>query len=364
VTRIVGDGNGDHPVSIEALSDLRTPWCVRVAVTLRIAEHVADGVTEVDDLAAAASCDPDMLYPVLSHLVAKGVFAEPSPGRFALNESARALLDPGMRLFLGLDGIGGRLAYAWSTLLTVVRTGEPAYHELFGRAFWADLDAHPDIAASFDDLMGPSGHGIPDTDILVTGDWKSVHTVVDVGGGTGTLLAEILRAHPHVHGSLVDLPRAVASSHEIFQAAGVSDRVTTHGQSFFDPLPGGADLYLLMSVLNDWPDGEATEILRRCAEAAGPHGRVLIVGGVSAGEGRSAALLPETVLMGGKDRRLTQFGELARAAGLDVQATRHLPAGHFAVECRPRQHPASGGRADADTSPTGVDPQLAGGRGQ
>lgn len=322
-------------VSLEALSDLCTPWCVRVVASLRIAEHIADGITDLDDLAAAAGCDPDVLYRVLSHLVTKGVFDEPTAGRFAINETARALLDPGTHLFLDLDGIGGRMAHAWSTLLKAVRTGEPAYHELFGRPFWEDLDAHPDVAASFDDLMGPAGHGTPDTDILVTGDWDSVRTVVDVGGGTGALLAEILRTHPHIHASLVDLPKTVARADSTFRSAGVADRVTTHGQSFFDLLPGKADLYLLMSILNDWPDREAVAILQRCGEAAHPHGRVLIVGGVSDGAGKSAALIPETVLMGGKDRRLTNFGELARAAGLEVHATRHLPTGHLAVECRP-----------------------------
>ena len=155
-------------------------------------------------------------------------------------------------------GIGGRMAHAWSSLLVAVRTGAPAYHTVFGRPFWEDLEAHPDLAASFDGLMGPAGHGTPDPEVLVSGGWESVHTVVDVGGGTGSLLAEILRARPTIRGTLVDLPGTVARSGEIFQAAGVSDRVTTVGQSFFDPLPSGADLYLLKNLLADWPDGEAT----------------------------------------------------------------------------------------------------------
>ena len=95
------------------------------------------------------------------------------------------------------------MASAWGSLLTAVRTGAPAYHEIFGLPFWEDLDAHPDIAASFDALMGPPGHGTPDPEVLITGGWESVLTVVDVGGGTGALLAEILRARPEIHGTLV-----------------------------------------------------------------------------------------------------------------------------------------------------------------
>ena len=320
--------------SLSELSDLCTPWCVHVAATLRIADHIAAGITDIDDLAAAAGCDAGVLHSLLGHLVSKGVFEEPAPGRFALNETAQGLLDPAQRLGLDLDGIGGRMAHAWGTLLTYVRTGEPAYREVFGLPFWEDLDAHPDIAASFDALIGPAGHGTPNPEFQITGGWESVRTVVDVGGGTGAMLAEILRARPEVRGTLVDLPRTVARSGEIFQAAGVADRVTAVGQSFFDPLPAGADLYLLKGVLNDWPDREATAILSRCAEAARPAGRVVVLGSVSPDD-VPRQLVIEMVLLGGKHRTVSEFRALARAAGLEVSAAGQQPSGDFVVECRP-----------------------------
>ncbi|HEY7031457.1 MAG TPA: methyltransferase [Thermomicrobiales bacterium] len=319
---------------LRSLSDLCTPWCVHVAATLRIAEHIDAGDTEIDRLAAAAGCDADALQRVLRHLVGKGVFREPERGRFALNEAARALLDPGARLGLDLDSLGGRMAYAWGTLLTFVRTGAPAYHEVFGLPFWEDLAAHPKIAADFDALIGPEGHGTPDPEVLVGGDWDAVRTVVDVGGGTGALLAEILHNRPTLRGTLVDLPRTVARSDEIFRAAGVSDRVTTIGRTFFDPLPAGADLYLLKGIINDWPDREATAILGRCAEAARPNGRVVVLGGVSPDDA-PLGLTIETVLLGGKQRTVTEFRELAGAAGLTIAATGRQPSGRFVVECRP-----------------------------
>jgi hypothetical protein len=322
-------------VDIWALIDLETPWCVHVVATLRIADHVAAGITHIDDLAAASGAHADSLHRVLRHLVGKGVFEEPAPGRFALNEPAGALLDSSLRSGLDLEGIGGRMAYAWGSLLSAVRTGAPAYHEVFGRPFWEDLQAHPKIAASFDALMGPAGHGTPDPAVLVSGDWQSVRTVVDVGGGTGSLLAEILRSRPLVRGTLVDLPTTVERSAEIFHAAGVAGRVTTVGQSFFDPLPAGADLYLLKNVLADWPDREATAILSRCAEAAHPAGRVILLGGVSPDDdsGPSPELLM-MVLVGGKSRSLAEFRQLARTAGLEIHAVGRQPSGRFVVECR------------------------------
>ena len=317
------------------LSDLCTPWCVHVVATLRIADHIEAGNAGIGSLAAAAGADRDSLYRVLRHLVSKGLFLEPSPGRFALNETARGLLGESGRLGLDLDSFGGRMAHAWGTLLSAVRTGKPAYHEAFGRGFWEDLEAHPVIAAAFDALMGPAGHGAPDWRVLVDpADWASVKTVVDVGGGTGALLAEILRAQPEVRGTLVDLPRTVARSGELFAAAGVADRVTTVAQSFFDPLPRGSDLYVLKNVLNDWPDREAIAILKRCAEAASPSGRVVAFNGAGPGEEASPELLM-MVLVGGRGRTLDEFRAMAHEAGLEVTAVGRQASGRVLVESRP-----------------------------
>jgi hypothetical protein len=271
---------------------------------------------------------------VLTHLAGKGVFEQPAPGRFALNPAARGLLDPAQRVALDLGGIGGRMAGVWGTLLEYVQTGRPAYHEVFGLPFWEDLDANPDVAASFDDLIGLIGHGTPSADIEITGGWESVRSVVDVGGGTGSLLAAILRKWPQTRGTLVDLPRTVARSAETFRSAGVADRVTAVGQSFFDPLPAGAGLYLLKGVLNDWPDREAAAILSRCAEAARPGGRVVVLGGVVANDA-PGGLMIEMVLAGGKQRTAAQLRDLARGAGLEVVAAGRQPAGYYVTECRP-----------------------------
>jgi hypothetical protein len=317
------------------LSDLATPWSVHVAATLRIADHIEAGHTEIGDLAATAGADRDALHRMLRHLVAKGLFEEPSPGRFALNDLARGLLGESGRLGFDLDSFGGRMAHAWGTLLSAVRTGKPAYHERFGRDYWDDLDAHPAIAADFDALMGPVGHGTPDPNVLINReDWDSIKTIVDVGGGTGAQLAELLRAHPHVRGTLVDLPRTIARSGEIFQAAGVADRVTTVGQSFFDPLPAGADLYLLKSVLVDWRDREATAILKRCAEAARPSGRIVIFNGAGEGEEASPELLM-LVLVGGRARTVDDFRVMGRDAGCRITAVGRQISGRVLIECRP-----------------------------
>jgi hypothetical protein len=315
-------------VDLEALLDLATPWCLRVAATLRITGHIAAGHDGIAGLATVTGCDQDALHAILGHLVTKGIFTEPSPGRFAVNRAAQRLA---ATPFVDLDGVGGRMSHTWGTLLDYVRTGQPSYQRIFGRPFWEDLAAHPEIAAEFDALMGPAGHGVPDFDVELRGGWDAVRTVVDVGGGTGALLAALLRRHPATKGILVDLPGTVARAGEIVED--VADRVTLAGQSFFDPLPAGADLYLLKSVLNDWPDEPTVAILRRCAEAAHERTSIAILGGVAPDEApRSLGI--DMLVAGGKTTPLEQFTHLARQAGLDVAAARTQASGRFVVECR------------------------------
>ncbi len=315
------------------ISDLATPWCVHVAATLRVANHIDAGHTAIADLAAAAGADPEYLGRVLRQLVGKGMFEEPRPSHFALNALSRELL--GDVSGFDLDGFGGRMANAWPTLLRAVRTGKPAYQEAFGRPFWQDLEAHPNISASFDQLMH-QGHGTPDPHVLVDPQaWSEIKIVVDIGGGTGALLAEILRAQPAITGILVDLPHTVQGAPEVFAAAGVADRAKTSGQSFFDPLPP-ADLYVLKSVLVDWPDAEARAILARCAEAARlrPAARVVVFTNSGPGQPASPDLLM-LVLVGGKDRSIEELRALGSEAGLTLRAVGRQPTGKYLVEFVP-----------------------------
>jgi SAM-dependent methyltransferase len=270
------------------------------------------------------------LHSVLSYLAEKGVFVESPLGQFALNGTSRGLLESGM--FLGLDGIGGRMTQVWNTLPAFVRTGKPAYAELFGKPYWEDLAEHPEIGAEFDALMSYTGHGTPDTSLELRDGWGNVRTVVDVGGGSGAMLAELLLARPTLRGILVDLPATAARAAATFEDAGVSDRVTVSPQSFFDPLPAGADVYLLRKVLNDWPDQETVAILRRCADAARPNGVVAIIGGIYP-DGVPRPISIDMLLVGGHHNTLSEFRVLAREAGLEVVSTSE-GLSHYMVECR------------------------------
>jgi 2,7-dihydroxy-5-methyl-1-naphthoate 7-O-methyltransferase len=324
------------------LMDLVTPMALRVAATLRLADFMPDdgngGAAAITDLAERASADPEALARMLRHLVAHGVFTEPRPGHFSANQTAAMLRTgrPGA-LWLDLDGFGGRMDLAFTGLAHTVRTGQPAWEQVFGLPFWDYLDANPAISASFDATMAVDGGNIA---VAERYDWTTVEHVADIGGGTGRLIAEVLQRNPRLRGTVADLPQTAARARQYLAGLGLDGRCEVVGQSFFDPLPPGADAYLLNRVIHDWDDAAATAILRRCAEAAGSTGRVLVV--ESRGAPRDDAGFAEMnlrmlVLAGGRERTLDDYSALATDAGLQVTAVHEITERDLIIECQGRQ---------------------------
>lgn len=338
-----------------AAADLVTPMAIRVAATLRLADHLAAGTHTSAALAAAVGVDHDALDRVMRHLVTAGVLAREAGGYrlTSLGEGLRDDHPDGVRAWIDLDGPIGRGDLCFVELLHTVRTGTPAFPRRFGAGFWDDLATDPDRSASFDALMG--GRLAADAPVVATAlDWGAVGQVVDVGGGDGTLLIAILREHPDLRGTVLDLAGPIARASTALDAAGLSDRADAQEGSFFDPLPAGAGGYLLSGVLHDWDDAHARRILQRCVEAAtstatgSGSGAVFVVdhfaevGGESS-DGLDDATAPVDTegdlrmlcYLNGRERTLGQLGELAASAGLQVGSV--TPAGtRSIVELRPR----------------------------
>ncbi|MCZ4556790.1 methyltransferase [Rhodococcus maanshanensis] len=311
-------------MSLMSQSDLVTPMAIRVAATLRLADLIAGGVCAVGELAEQSGADTDALHRLLRYLACRGLFTEISSGRYALNDSAAMLRSDhplAMRDWFDLDGAGGRMDRAFTALLDVVRTGQPGYPVVHGRSLWEDADD------SYNTLMGKHTTFVVPT--VVHGyPWDRVDSVVDVGGGSGSLLCGLAAAYPGLTGTLIDLPAAADAARGAFAAAGLSSRCTAIDGDFFQPLPSGAQVYLLTWVLHDWPDADAGNILRRCADAAGEHGRVIVVENLDSGERpevTTAMDLRLLVLFGGRERTPQQLDDLAAAAALHRVGIRTLP---------------------------------------
>jgi predicted transcriptional regulator len=311
------------------MADLVTPMAVRVAATLRIADHIAGGRRTPTELAESANADPDALDRLLRHLSAVGVVSRDASGRYDLTALGEKLCDDhpdGARKAFDIEGPLGRADLSFVHLLYSVRTGEPAYPVLFGRPFWDDLTADPRRTADYATAMGADVTGWARA-VVPAYDWGSLGHVVDVGGGNGSLMIALLRAYPGLRGTVVDLPATAEAARKSLSAAGFADRSDVVGGSFFDPLPAGAGGYLLSAIVHNWNDEAARAILRRCAEAAGSRGAVFVVEKIGAdNESPNTSMdLRGLAYFGGRERGLVEFTELAASAGLGVVAVH--PAG-------------------------------------
>jgi hypothetical protein len=324
------------------LADLVSPMAVRVAATLRLADHIAGGATTAAALAERTGCDPAALGRLLRHLVAIDVLAMRG-GQFALTPLGEAMREGRGEnrgpLALDVRSAVGRIALAAVGLLDAVRTGGPAYPVVHGRGFWEDLAADPALGAGFDAYMGSGDL----SRFVAARDWSAVRHVVDVGGGNGNRLIQLLRAVPGLRGTLVELPGPAERAEARFREEGLAGRAAVVAGSFFEPLPAGADVYVLGAVLHDWPDAEATAILRRCAEAIDRTGRVLVeeqlLDGADDLAGMTGFDLFMLICCGGRERTLEEFRALGREAGLRLLAVLDGPVLEFTPGA-----PPTGGR--------------------
>ncbi|MFB7719014.1 methyltransferase [Nocardia sp. NPDC056100] len=330
----------EHP-DFATLTDVIAPWAMRVAATLGLADHIGAGVTTIPELAIVAGADPDALRRLMRFLVVRGVFREIDTGSYALGPSAQLLKadhPAGRHKWLDLSGAGAVLDATYVGLLDSIRTGEPAYERVHGLSFWEHLSAEPALAASFDTLMAENASWFGE--VSAAYDWTGIEQIVDVGGGTGALLADVLAAQPHLSGVLLDLPDTVAAAEAILDAAGVRERARVIGASFFDPWPPGAQVYLLSHVLHDWNDEDARRILRRGAEAIGEGGRLLLIERLADDEPDELLAtkmdLRMLVLVGGRERGAGDFACLAGDVGLDCRTLVRTDSGRTLLECRKR----------------------------
>ncbi len=330
--------DADLTTTLATLIDLATPFAVRTAITLRLPELVAGGSTRLDALADASGAHQESLGRLLRHLVSIGLFTETAPQTYGLTPLSRHLLaEDGtwFRGWLNLESPGTKMDLAFTGMLHSIRTGHSAYGAVHGVPFWSDYQDNDALREFFGGVM--AAYAWQTGPVLATEfDWTDVRTVIDVGGGIGALLAEVLAAHPHLRGEVLDLPPVVAEANQALREAGVADRAEFVPGSFFDPLPAGRDVYVVSRVLTDWNDENAGKILRRCAEAAGTHGRILIVevlAGDDHAKRNTSFDLQSLVLLGGQERSPADTEKLAVDAGLVVARGRRWPGGLVVIEC-------------------------------
>jgi hypothetical protein len=295
--------------------------CVYAAAELGIADLLADGPQSSQELAEATGMHEPSLYRVLRVLAALGVFEEHDGRQFSLTvvgERLRTGAKLGMRSWaVFLEALGGVRPFAH--ILETLRTGTPGRELEFKEQLFDSLSRDLEAAKIFDHAMAERTAAYAPS-LADTCDFSEVRTIVDVGGGNGTLLVEILRRHRHLSGLLFEIATVGARADAVLDATDLADRCQVLAGDFFEQVPS-ADCYLLANVLHDWDDQRSIELLRNCRKAMRGAGRVLIIERLIPEDGADPVptLLSDInmlVLTGGRERTNREYGALLAAAGL------------------------------------------------
>jgi hypothetical protein len=298
--------------------------CVYAVAELGIADLLSDRPASSAELATATDTHEPSLYRVLRALAALGVFAEHDGRRFGLTvvgERLRTGAPAGMRSWaVFLEALGG--VRPFGHILETVKTGRSGREIEFGIGLFDFIAQNPEAANGFDAAMSERTAAFAPS-VAEGYDFSDIRTVVDVGGGKGTLLVEILRCHAHLSGLLFEIPTVAARADAVLDAADIADRCEVLAGDFFERVPENAECYVLANVIHDWSDDRAIAILRNCRQAMSSAGRVLIVERLIP-EDRSdpvPTLLSDInmlVLTGGQERTNAEYGQLLNAAGFTL----------------------------------------------
>lgn len=301
-----------------------------VAAELGVADLLKSGPRPVADLALKTSTNEDALYRTLRMLAMAGIFTETQPRHFGLTPPAELLRSDAPRSLRDAviwiaDPFHFRIA---GELLHSVKTGQPTIQHVTGKPAFEYFPTDRLENDRFNDAMTClSAMAIPA--VLEVYDFSSFTTVVDVAGGHGYLLCEILRKHPGLRGMLVDLDHVVIGGQKRIAASGLEQRCPTVVGDFFQSVPEGGDCYIMKSIIHDWDDERASTILGHCRRAleGKANGRLVLVEMVvpPGNQAHPVKVIDIEMLFfpGGRERTEGEYRELLAQAGFRM--TRIVP---------------------------------------
>ena len=297
---------------------------IYVAAKLELADHLKKGPRTADELATVVEVQAPALYRVLRALASVGVFAETKGKRFKLTPLAATLQKavPGSMHAAALV-LGEKYQVdARGQLLHGVKSGEVPFLKAHGVSAFEYLEKHPEELKVFGESMS-SVSSTENPAIAAAYKFSGIRTLVDVGGGHGSLLASILKSNSKLKGVLFDQPSVIARAKQgrHVTAKGIAGRCMLESGDFFAGVPKGGDAYIMKRTLHDWNDQQCAKILANCCAAMNEKGRVLVADTVippGNGPDRGKLVDMQMLVIGGRERTKQEFAAVFKDAGLKL----------------------------------------------
>jgi len=294
---------------------------IYVAAKLGIADLIGDGAKTAQKLAQEADVDPDALYRIMRLLSGLNIFHQDHENRFSvtsLGDTLRENSAQSLRDHIIFTGEGSYRTMV--NILQGVSTGESVYAETFGKPIFEHLQEDPDMANLFHAGLR-SRSNIENAALLEAFDFTGAKKVVDIGGGSGSLISAILSKFEHLEGVLFDRPPAIEAARR--DTEGQIPRYEMVAGDFFEEVPGNADTYILKLVLHDWSDEEAVKILETCRKAVRDDAKVLIIEGLVGPPNKlTNSNLTDLIMLvatGGHERTEEEFRAIIQRSGFEYR---------------------------------------------
>jgi tRNA A58 N-methylase Trm61 len=216
-----------------------------------------------------------------------------------------------------------------------IRTGQSAFVHVHGVEFFQYLKANPDVQKRFDQGMA-SISDADDAAIAAAYEFGRFRRIVDVGGGKGGLLVQILRHVPAATGILFEQPQVLERATRLSDA-GLGSRSELVAGDFFESVPAGGDCYVIKGVLHDFDDDHCVKILSNCRKSVTAKGRVVIANhdlpSIIDGPHPNLTMdIQMMTLLRGRERAIAEWSDLFRRSGLELGCTSQTTVGFRIVE--------------------------------
>ena len=316
---------------IEIAEGYRVSKALQAVAELGIADLLKESPKTCEELAQATSTHAPSLYRLLRAMASKGIFREDNQGCFEntpLSEVLCADAPKSVRdsvIYIPHDGS----MRAWMRFMDVLKTGKPSFKDATGLTSWEYRQEHPEMGKHFNKHMTFFSSYLAQM-FLDNYDFSAFKSIVDIGGGQGSLLASILKVYPLIHGVLLEIPSVAEQAKDYLMELGLSSRSEIIVGNAFEAIPSGYDAYIMKYVLHNWSDEEAYQILQKCREAFPDHGKLIIFETVmilgNEPDSNKWIDLHMMVALGGRERTAEEFEELLSRANFKMTKVTSLPA--------------------------------------
>ncbi len=311
--------------------------CLYTAAKLNIADLLQQGPLSIQDLSKKTGTQPLALERLLNTLIVMGIFQRTEQQKIS-NTSLSTLLQSdhpySQRSYILLLG-DASWWNSWGRLDYSVTTGQAAFDQYFKMSYTEYLEQNPQLSDTFNDCMTRIAKGhIPA--ILNSYDFSRFNSIIDIGGGQGSLVKAIIEKNPHLTGTVFDLEHVIKDA-ILHIPSGQQGQLEYISGNFFESVPKGKDAYLLKQIIHDWGDDECVRILTHCRKAMAPNGRILVIDAVLDADNASVInyLFDLHMLVtapGGKERTITQFNYLFQESGLELMNIITTPSSFCILE--------------------------------